>query len=328
MEAYNKCVVCGKETKNKTFCSKICQSIDFKNKQKKCPICGKSTPNKVYCSEKCQHIGSYGIKPEKWETINCLNCGIDIKRLKSRKNKQFCSKQCKKNYEFNNNLGIYNPENRILNHSDETKLKHSEIAKKMWKSDEHRKKVKEGQLKKYSELGYWFGTNDKSKEKRKKTCLKKYGVEVYGFNIKKNRENTDKICLKKYGKYSWEIGQNKCFNKNTKPEKLIENILIRNNIEFIKQFKIYYDFENHKYKIYDFLIFKKNILIEVDGDYWHGNPKIFPNPNKTQKNAILNDIYKNELANKNNFKLFRYWENEIFLDNFEYKLINDINNEE
>jgi endogenous inhibitor of DNA gyrase (YacG/DUF329 family) len=300
MEAHN-CIICGKETKNKTFCSKQCQSVDFKNKQRKCLTCGKSTPNKVYCSENCQHIGNSGIKNEKWENINCLNCGINFKRLKLRKNKQFCSKQCRNIYEIGNKLGIYNPDNRILKHSNETKLKHSIVAKKLWESEEYRNKIKNGTIKKYKELGYWFGTDDDSKEKRKKTCLKKYG------------------------KYSWEMGQDMCFNKNTKPEKFVENILIENNINFMKQFKIFYDKKNHKYKTYDFFITQKNILIEIDGDYWHGNPKIFPNPNKMQKIAILNDLYKNELANENNFKLFRYWENEIYLNDFKDKLIKDIN---
>ena len=325
MEAYNKCTVCGKETKNKTFCSKQCQSTDFKNKQRKCPICGKSTPNKVYCSEKCQWESQRGRDNERWEKIKCLNCNTEFERLKSRRNRYFCSKKCRKIYEIKNKLGIFNPSNRILEYTNETKLKHSEATKNLWKSEEYRNKVKDGTLKKYKELGYWFGTDDKSKEKRKNTCLKKYGVEVCGRNLKENRNKINETCLKKYGKYSWEIGQDKCFNKNTKPERFIENILINNNIGFMKQFKIFYDKENHKYKTYDFFIPEKNILIEADGDYWHGNPQIFHNPNKTQKNAISNDLFKNKLADENNLKLFRYWENEIYLSDFKNKLINDIN---
>ena len=327
MEAYNKCTICGKETKNKTFCSKQCQSIDFKNKQRKCKICGKSTANKTYCSEKCQWKSQKGKIEEKWETIKCLNCGVEIKRLKTRKNKQFCSKLCTNTYRKTNKLGIFNSKNRLVKFSDATKLKHSKITKKLWESKEHGKKVKEGQLKKYNELGYWFGTDDESKKKRKKTCFKKYGSEVYGFNIKKNREKIEKICLQKHGKHSWEIAQDSCKGKETKIEKIVENILINNKIDFIKQYKIYYNEKEYKYKIFDFFISKNNILIEVDGDYWHGNPVFFKNPNKTQKMAIKNDIFKNKLAVKKEYKLLRYWENEIYLNDFAIKLIKNINNE-
>jgi endogenous inhibitor of DNA gyrase (YacG/DUF329 family)/very-short-patch-repair endonuclease len=325
MGANNKCVVCGKETNNKTFCSKQCQGIDFKNKQRKCPICGKSTTNKVYCSEKCQWESQRGRDDEKWEIIKCLNCYTEIKKLKTRKNNFYCSRKCKKTYEFNNKLGLFNPENRVLNISDETKQKHSKITKELWKSEEHKKRVKDGQLKKYKELGYWFGTDEESKRKRRKTCLNRYGNEVYGFNIKENRENSEKICLEKYGKHSWEISQKS--KGCSKIEKIVENFLVLNKIAFLKQFKIYYDEKKYKYKIFDFFLIDKRILIEVDGDYWHGNPFFFKNPNNTQKNAIENDIFKNNLAEKNNYKLLRYWENEIYLDGFECKLINDIKNE-
>jgi endogenous inhibitor of DNA gyrase (YacG/DUF329 family) len=324
METYNKCTVCAKETKNKTFCSKQCQSIDFKNKQRKCPICGKSTPNKVYCSEKCQWESQKGCDKEKWEMIKCLNCEIEIKRLKTRKSKQFCSKKCRKTYEINNKIGIYDPKNRILKFGNETKLKHSKITKKLWESEEHRRKVKISQLKKYKELGHWFGCDEKSTEKRRETCLKKYGVEVCGRNLKEIRDKIYKTCLKKYGKYPNEMGLSAC-GKITKIEKIVENILINKKIDFIKQYRVYYNEKKHKYKIFDFFVLEKNILIEVDGDYWHGNPRFFKTPNEMQKNAIKNDIFKNKLARKKKYKLLRYWENEIYLDEFNIKLINDIN---
>jgi very-short-patch-repair endonuclease len=65
-------------------------------------------------------------------------------------------------------------------------------------------------------------------------------------------------------------------------------------------------------KIYDFYIPKYKILIEVDGDFWHCNPKIYPTPVcKTQIGALKNDKLKNKWAEENGYKLLRFWEYDI-----------------
>jgi very-short-patch-repair endonuclease len=92
----------------------------------------------------------------------------------------------------------------------------------------------------------------------------------------------------------------------------------------VTQYKIFYDEKNHKYKRYDFLLPEHNVLIEVDGDYWHGNPKLFRNPNKVQVNNMKNDMFKNDLAIKMGYRILRFWENEIYLNNFEENLIERI----
>ena len=66
-------------------------------------------------------------------------------------------------------------------------------------------------------------------------------------------------------------------------------------------------FEQHKpifnYYQTDFVSEKYKIIIECDGDYWHSLPKV--------KNR---DLIKNELANKNNYYMLRFWEHEINQD--------------
>ena len=54
---------------------------------------------------------------------------------------------------------------------------------------------------------------------------------------------------------------------NTKPMKIFEQMLINAGISYEKEKVI----EN---KAFDFFI-KDNILVEIDGDYWHSNPKIY-----------------------------------------------------
>jgi len=66
-------------------------------------------------------------------------------------------------------------------------------------------------------------------------------------------------------------------------------------------------------KIFDFYIPKYNILIEVDGDFYHCNPNIYNNGPvcKTQTINIENDKLKDEWAKANGYKLLRFWEDDI-----------------
>lgn len=64
-------------------------------------------------------------------------------------------------------------------------------------------------------------------------------------------------------------------------------------------------------KIYDFFLPDYNIIIEVDGDYFHGNPELFEEMNKMQKRNIKNDKYKDMLARGLGYQLERVWENDL-----------------
>jgi len=72
------------------------------------------------------------------------------------------------------------------------------------------------------------------------------------------------------------------------------------------------------FKQFDFGNKKHRILIEVQGDYWHANPKVYKNNqlNEMQKNNIIKDKEKNEFASKHNMKLFYIWEQDIRQGNF------------
>lgn len=64
---------------------------------------------------------------------------------------------------------------------------------------------------------------------------------------------------------------------------------------------------------FDFYIKKYNMFIEVDGDYFHSNPKLYPNGpiSKTQKRNHYRDIKKNEFCKNNSIYLIRFWESDI-----------------
>jgi hypothetical protein len=78
------------------------------------------------------------------------------------------------------------------------------------------------------------------------------------------------------------------------------------------------------YKQYDFGFKAERILLEVQGDYWHGNPLFFNEDgtdgkkklNSTQKLKKEKDVEKYNFAIDNNFKVYYIWENDILNNNF------------
>ena len=98
----------------------------------------------------------------------------------------------------------------------------------------------------------------------------------------------------------------------TKPHKEMYSILVKLNIDFREEEIV------HSWA-FDFYLPKYNTYIEVDGDYFHSNPKLYPNGpiTKTQKINAYRDNKKNEFCIVNNLKLIRFWESDI-LNNKEY----------
>jgi very-short-patch-repair endonuclease len=93
---------------------------------------------------------------------------------------------------------------------------------------------------------------------------------------------------------------------NTKPELETKDILNKYGIEFEHQ-KIVNG------KIYDFYLPDYNLLIEVDGNYWHSKGKCdIDILNKSLKNRRNGDRIKNKIALKKGYRLFRVWEDELY----------------
>lgn len=63
---------------------------------------------------------------------------------------------------------------------------------------------------------------------------------------------------------------------------------------------------------FDIYLTEFDIYIEVDGDYFHSNPRFYKKPKtKTQKINFTRDISKNRFCEENNMKLIRIWEYDI-----------------
>lgn len=96
---------------------------------------------------------------------------------------------------------------------------------------------------------------------------------------------------------------------NTLPCRLFETLLKNNKIKYEKE-------KLSSYWSFDFYLPEHNVYIEVDGDYFHSNPKIYPDGPKTptQKKNYYRDIKKNEYCTSLGFKLLRFWESDILGD--------------
>lgn len=96
--------------------------------------------------------------------------------------------------------------------------------------------------------------------------------------------------------------------KESKPEKIIREYLDEMKIEYKQEAQI----EFNSFWMFDFHILNSNLLIEVQGDYWHCNPKIYLEPiNSYQKWAKKRDYLKKDYANKRGYEILYFWENDI-----------------
>ena len=66
-------------------------------------------------------------------------------------------------------------------------------------------------------------------------------------------------------------------------------------------------------RFFDFYLNESNLLIEIDGDYWHGNRNIYEENELKgfQKRAQRVDEYKNRWALLHGIPIMRIWEHEI-----------------
>jgi len=188
---------------------------------------------------------------------------------------------------------------------------------------------------------------DEFKKKREQTCIDRFGVD----NIRKIRnflKIVEKTVKEKYGityselksqigKKVWEkltdeerniwldksIRSDKCFNNNknkgyhsSKLETSVQEILNKMGVTYTTQFCLKI---NKMRRFYDFLLVDIKLIIEVNGDYWHANPKLYERTDilnykfgiKTAEDIWNKDKIKKDLAEKKGYHLMYIWESEI-----------------
>ncbi|WP_198029782.1 endonuclease domain-containing protein [Bacillus sp. J33] len=179
----------------------------------------------------------------------------------------------------------------------------------------------EGQLRSSRTKAWHESMNGEAKEKHFKNIISK--------TAKTRRENNTP---------SWNSGKTNIYSDETIEKirqatlKQMENQIFKKTIieeimeEYLKELNTEYQYSFILQKRqYDFLLKKYNLIIECDGDYWHANPKFYPEPAEWQVERIKIDQVKNEIAESNGYRIVRFWEDDI-LNNIGYVkgIINDL----
>lgn len=336
------CSQCGKETSKKPsqikrnknhFCCKECHNEWMKthpttkpNKIKiKCKYCNKDflvpkykinnlnngIQKHIFCSISCKNKwfgennrGNKNVKYNKLEKI-CLECGEKYLINKSEyENSKFCCRKCKDNYNHKNNIVfkrciICNKEFSVVKSKETTQCCCKKCANKV--SAEKRIKNRVDKICVICGKEYW---TYKNKAKTSITCCKKchdtWLKEVYS----KTPE-----AIKQY-KITGIISTLNQKTKNTKPELITKEYLTKNNIYFISQCPMYNQF------IVDFYIPDRNLVLEVFGDYWHGNPNKYGNNKKPLTERQIKqkekDKYKENYLKNKGFNFVYIWEDDIY----------------
>lgn len=114
----------------------------------------------------------------------------------------------------------------------------------------------------------------------------------------------------------------------TKSHKYIINKIEHIVSDKLKQLELTFEYSVIlDYYQFDFGSKEHRVLVEVQGDYWHGNPKIYKTTqlNNIQKRNMKRDKEKIKFAKKHNMKLYHIWESDIKANNF--SVLEEIKNE-
>ena len=275
---------------------------------------------KVYCSMQCKGRDSKLCRPTiQWITKACLQCGEMYKLNSKNILSKYCSRECKDRYLKIKFLGENNPsfEREV---SDDERKKRSVSMKLRWEDEDYRRRVSDSRIDFVDKNGFWPGTDKESLEKRKDTCIKNYGVS-HPWSCPEVRQKCVETTFLRHGKMASHIAYEKRKIYDSSIEQKIEEILIKNDIKYTHPF--YLTVEN-KTRAFDFCLNDYSIIIEADGDYWHANPLKYTSYDKAQNRSKKNDNLKNEMIEKTNLTLLRFWESEINLSEFEQILLEKI----
>lgn len=309
------------QSRNKKYCSEKCRQehkdlyttyycdvcnkemIILKSRLKKL-LCGKqkTLTCSIECAKKFKQTGN---------DVVCDNCGKIFHRRQQHINRhehQFCSTKCQFEYQHKEKFEVRKCE------ICDTKFEVSTLSKQRFCSVECQ--------------GKWQSTQTgilNRRFKRKKVCCDICNKEFYIKNYKLNNEHH--FCSIECSRYwfanvlskteesrnrSRQIMLNlltsgKISLTQSKPQIIIDELLSLLNINNIKEFNIiYYCVDNY--------LPDNNLMIEVQGDYWHCNPLKFKDKmNDTQCKRVIKDKAKHTYIKNNfNIEVLYLWEHDIY----------------
>lgn len=308
------CKFCGKPLINhrNIYCSRECASkARSKRIKTTCNVCGKEFKiknsdfkghGKHSCSVECANI-----KRSNAIEIKCDQCGKIIKRTIYRLNKNknnFCSMKCEAT--FRHQESIEKRKCEICGNEFEVSKK----SKQRFCSTNCQKE--------------WQKTNIGTKNKKFKQVLKKCKICGKLFYVKYNKKDNENLfcsvdCRRKW--YSTVFSQseewkdecrkrNATLNEgvidvNSEPQLILNKILDDLHIEYMREYSI-------KYYLIDSYLPKYNLMIEVQGDYWHSHPLKTKERNKYQEKGYAKDVRKHSYClNNYNIEILYLWEDDL-----------------
>lgn len=128
------------------------------------------------------------------------------------------------------------------------------------------------------------------------------------------------ILFCKYVNFEFEkFKLSSSISKDTVPEMLFELLLKKYDVEYVKQVvlkrdELYFQKNNsvprHKFYKPDFII-NKSIIVEVNGDYWHGNERVYKVLDEKQIEGKQNDLKKYKWYLDKGYKYYIIWEYDL-----------------
>lgn len=156
---------------------------------------------------------------------------------------------------------------------------------------------------------------ERSEVTRKNTMMSRYSV-VSPAQIDSILQKMEETNLKRYG-VRYFVNHPKCTALNySSIHKRVYNYFT--SLDYVCENE--YGIGDGKL-LYDIFIPKLNLLVEVNGDYWHGNPLIYDANYKIRTNLYARDKWeqdkhKNLLAVNKGYNTLTLWENQINDDSY------------
>lgn len=176
-------------------------------------------------------------------------------------------------------------------HNDETFLQNKSIKIKTRISER-------GGLSGTKNPNYGRIASENKKLKMKSSAAKRNNENIGKY--KRTIEHRDKLSIAMIERNRSGILKK---TSNTKPERLFETLIKELNIDYQKQYLIQFGKikEGKRFRhCYDFYLPKFNLLVEIDGDFWHSLP-----------NIIERDKICNQVAKSKNYNLIRILQSDL-----------------
>lgn len=330
-----KCANCGKEIE--TYPSRV-----KRNEERN---------SKFYCSQDCKSMywsknrtGENNPKSKPKISVKCVWCDKEILlaswRIK-KADRHFCNAECKGNWQSEHRKGplspYYKKESHITTGCDycgkqfEIRVKQYKRYKTHFCSKICTDNAKKGKVypERMAELHECICPicakvfyQSKNAKNQRKTCSPECGAILRGRMRNNHVTLTCQYCGKRYSVHNCEKERSRYCSRSclalgklvngpghfdTLPERLTAIKLKELGISFISQYPI------DKMKV-DFYLPGTNTVLEVYGDYWHGNPSKYPTRSmlsKIQIDNINRDRKRKHYLKENGYSFVYIWEEQI-----------------